>query len=164
MRAVLLVLLATPASALHINAAFRPSSAAAQMCRARVVSMDNISGLRLISGDDRNNDNEHLMGGAASLSDAEYANKIHARRLAFEELTAEPTGVCVEAEKLNPNSNPNPEDIGVKDVVARSGAPTMLVEPCSRYGPGKCIFRGDKCNEKRCKVNNAPCKVNHEND
>lgn len=30
-----------------------------------------------------------------------------------------------------------------------------------RFGPGKCIFRGDKCTGKRCKVNSAPCKVNH---
>ena len=28
-----------------------------------------------------------------------------------------------------------------------------------RFGPGKCIFRGDKCTGKKCKVNSAPVRL-----
>ena len=61
----------------------------------------------------------------------------------------------------------NPEDIRTKEqreaATVRTSSATMslcgLVGPEARFGPGKCIFRGDKCTGKRCKVNNAPCKV-----
>lgn len=114
------------------------------------------------------NRKEHLMGSAESilecLTDAENPAEQADCRSDFEELIGVPTGACVETE--NKDQLCNPEDIRTTDAVAsgggRAGAPTMLVMPCGRKAvPGKCIFRGDKCTGKRCKVNNAPCKTNH---
>ena len=113
---------------------------------------------------------EHLMGGAESLAeclyDADNPGDIEECRLDFEELIGMPTGACVETEN---GAKCNPEEIKVTNPTGEAKAGPragdakmrMLVEPCPRFGPGKCIFRGDKCTGKRCKVNSAPCKVNH---
>lgn len=105
---------------------------------------------------------DHLMGSAESLAEclyeAENAGEVEECRTDFEELIGVPTGTCSEDGKCNP------EDIRVKTPTGRSaGGPTMLLcDVLSRKAvPGKCIFRGDRCTGKRCKVNNAPCKVNH---
>ena len=77
-----------------------------------------------------------------------------------------PTGECdSETEICNPEDIRTKEQIEADAAAGRSSGAKMslcgLVGPEARFGPGKCIFRGDKCTGKRCKVNNAPCKVNH---
>uniref|UniRef100_A0A7S0LMU5 Uncharacterized protein n=1 Tax=Coccolithus braarudii TaxID=221442 RepID=A0A7S0LMU5_9EUKA len=107
-----------------------------------------------------------LLGSAESLAeclwDAENPSEIAACRDDFEELIGVPTGACNEEGKCNP------EEIKVVPATelagaSRAGGVQMCVPDTAnpRFGPGKCIFRGDKCTGKRCKVNNAPCKDNH---
>jgi len=111
---------------------------------------------------------ENLLGPHESLAEclweAENPGEIAECRVDFEELLGVPTGECDSETEVC-----NPEDIRTKEqreaATVRTSSATMslcgLVGPEARFGPGKCIFRGDKCTGKRCKVNNAPCKVNH---
>ena len=111
------------------------------------------------------NKEEHLMGGAESLAeclyDAENPGEIEECRTDFEELIGVPTGACDETGKCNPEDIAVTNPTGAAPSRAGDAKMALLVEPCPRFGPGKCIFRGDKCTGKRCKVNSAPCKDNH---
>jgi hypothetical protein len=127
---------------------------------------------------------------AECIWEAENPGEIVECRVDFEELLGvrghdpfshhRPRNASVRPTRLSPSQVPtgecdaeteicNPEDIRTQEQIeqaaSRTSTATMsmcgLVGPDARFGPGKCIFRGDKCTGKRCKVNNAPCKVNH---
>ena len=91
-----------------------------------------------------------LMGGKESLAeclyDAENPEEVLECRTDFEAMIGVPTGACDESGKCNPEDISVTNPTGEAPNTARAGAAkmAMLVEPCERFGPGKCIFRG-KC-------------------